>query len=129
MSSDYLNYDENLAFPPQDTSTPSSHNTPCQSSSDLIRGSQAGKGSPDRHADTGKTITVDKEVYNSILNNNTKLFIETANLRKKLATAVDAINMAAAFLTCMDDLSETTGVCNEQAALDALNKALEDMKE
>lgn len=55
----------------------------------------------------------------------------TANLllKKKLAIAVEGINSAAAFLTCMDDLSEITGVCNEQAALDALNKALEDMKE
>lgn len=118
MSSDYLNYGENLAFPPQDTSAPSSLD--CVA---IV------KGSPDRPTDTGKTITVDKEVYNSILNNNTKLFAETASLRKKLSAAVKGINSAAAFLTCPDDLSETTGVCNEQAALDALNKALEDMKE
>lgn len=55
MSSDYLNYDENLAFPPQDNN---------QSSSDLIRGSTTdtsycettGKGSPDYHTNTDKIV-------------------------------------------------------------------------
>ena len=131
MSSDYLNYEENLAFPPQDNNQ-SSSDAAYPSSSDLIRGSTtdtsdcetAGKGSPDYHTNTGKIVKLFNCGETAIIKSQRE-----AALEKKLATAVDAINMAAAFLTCMDDLSETTGVCNEQAALDALNKALEDMKE
>lgn len=171
MSSDYLNYDENLAFPPQPAANDATN-----------------------HFSDGSKMTVDKPAYESILRNSCNLIEENNRLRaalkkcrhhivstpilvqgdeqeskrrlellntvedaigektaavikvfncgeaavaksnreftleKKLAIAVEGINSAAALLTCIDDLSEITGTSNEQAALDALNKALEDMK-
>lgn len=50
-------------------------------------------------------------------------------LQEKLVIAVKAINSAANYLVCMDDLSEiNNGKCNEQMALETLNKALEQIK-
>lgn len=51
-------------------------------------------------------------------------------LEKKLEIAVQAINSAAEYLACMDDLSDlNNGKCNEQMALETLNKALAKIKE
>jgi|GEM_PF-4541062 hypothetical protein len=51
-------------------------------------------------------------------------------LEKKLEIAVKAINSAAEYLACMDDLSDlNNGKCNEQMALETLNKALAKIKE
>lgn len=51
-------------------------------------------------------------------------------LDKKLDIAVKAINSAAEYLACMEDLSDlNNGKCNEQMALEALNEALEKIKE
>lgn len=51
-------------------------------------------------------------------------------LEKKLEIAVQAINSAAEYLACMDDLSDlNNGKCNEQMALETLNKALTKIKE
>ena len=130
MSSDYLNYEENLAFPPQDNNQ-SSSDAAYPSSSDLIRGSTTdtsycettGKGSPDYHTNTDKIVKLFNCGEAAVAKSNREFTLE-----KKLAIAVEGINSAAAFLTCMDDLSEITGTSNEQAALDELNKALEKMK-
>lgn len=185
MSSDYLNYSENLAFPPQSVA-----NDTIQANATACNQIQ----STGYSADDGK-MTVDKPAYESILRNSCNLIEENNRLRaalkkcrhhivstpilvqgdeqeskrrlellntvedaigektaavikvfncgeaaiaknnreftleKKLAIAVEGINSAAALLTCMDDLSEITGACNEQVALDELNKALEKMKE
>lgn len=93
MSSDYLNYSENLAFPPQQ-----------------------------------KTQAAAIKVFNcgeaAVTKSNREFTLE-----KKLAIAIEGINSAAAFLACMDDLSEISGTCNEQAALNELNKALDKIKE
>ncbi len=60
-----------------------------------------------------------------------ELELESENkaLREKLDIAVNALNSAANYLTCMDDLSELTGKCNEQMALEIINKVLEKIKE
>lgn len=51
-------------------------------------------------------------------------------LEKKLEIAVKAINSAAEYLACMDDLFDlNNGKCNEQMALETLNKALAKIKE
>ena len=51
-------------------------------------------------------------------------------LEKKLDIAAKAINSAAEYLACMDDLSElNNGKCNEQMALEVLDKALAKIKE
>lgn len=51
-------------------------------------------------------------------------------LEKKLEIAVKAINSAAEYLVCMEDLSEiNNGKCNEQMALEVLNEALAKIKE
>lgn len=49
--------------------------------------------------------------------------------QKKLDIAIKSINSATGFLTCMDDLSELSGKCNEQMALEELNKAIKQIKE
>lgn len=51
-------------------------------------------------------------------------------LEKKIEIAVKAINSAAEYLACMEDLSKLNdGKCNEQMALEALNEALAKIKE
>lgn len=51
-------------------------------------------------------------------------------LEKKLDIAVNAINTAAEYLACMDNLSDlNNGKCNEQMALETLNKDLAKIKE
>lgn len=58
-----------------------------------------------------------------------KVIDENKQLEKKLEIAVNSINSAADFLTCMDDLSElNNGKCNEQMALEVLNSALTKIK-
>ena len=49
-------------------------------------------------------------------------------LEKKLEIAIKAMNSAGNCLTCMDDLSELTGECNEQMALNTLTEALVKIK-
>lgn len=50
-------------------------------------------------------------------------------LRQQLDIAIKGINSATGFLTCMEDLSEVSGKCNEQMALEELNKAIKQIEE
>lgn len=58
-----------------------------------------------------------------------KLLDDIKMLKTKLNLAVKAMNAAGNYLACMDDLSELTGECNEQMALNELTKALDKIKE
>lgn len=54
---------------------------------------------------------------------------ELQQLQKKVERAIGGINGACAWLTCMDDLSRfNNGKCNEQMALEMLNKTMEKIK-
>lgn len=59
----------------------------------------------------------------------TEKFDECKLLKTKLNLAIKAMNAAGNYLACMDDLSELTGECNEQMALNELTKALDKIKE
>ena len=72
------------------------------------------------------TLLCDFDGANYDFDNHRKI----SELQSKLDIAVKAINSAATYLTCMDDLSElNNGKCNEQMALEELNKAIEQIKE
>jgi len=74
-----------------------------------------------------------KKERNALAMGSFPLMIEAAKkmdlLRQQLDIAIKSINSAAGYLACMDDLSEVSGKCNEQMALEELNKAIEQIKE
>ena len=76
-----------------------------------------------------KMITVEKQLYENVLINNANLLIEVEKLKAKLDRAIKGIGGACAWLTCMEDLSRLNdGKCNEQMALEMLNKTIEKLK-
>ena len=86
-------------------------------------------GDPDKFNELKKQLAVHKEMCccakNEVLSiNNIGLKDEINKVRAENEKLKQAINSAASFLTCMDDLTELNGKCNEQMALETLNAAL-----